>query len=291
MPRKETNTGSITAQAQQDAVSDGIENFELPKSLITKIARSAIPENAKLQKETILSLVKGSTVFINYLAATQVHSFSRVFLYLILSSAHDVALSKQHKSISATDVLRALEVMELGDLVQNLQEELQEVLVYRELSKTDKTKRATSSATPVLRTTPGIKLAVGSVSAPAPVVPTIKIKGKEKATTPFTSTPLGPPSETTPSVSTPLGLPPSESISTGPIAMDVDQEVAEEEEEEIVEEEEIIDEEEQEEDEEEELQDVVALEEEELRKDAKGLDDTVGAVRPEVPKDDDKMTE
>ncbi|KAK0463816.1 histone-fold-containing protein [Desarmillaria tabescens] len=256
MPRKETNTSSITAQAQQDAVSDGIENFELPKSLITKIARSAIPENAKLQKETILSLVKGSTVFINYLAAT----------------AHDVALSKQHKSISATDVLRALEVMELGDLVQNLQEELQ---VYRELSKTDKTKRATSSVAPVPRTTPGIKL-VGSVSAPAPTVPTIKIKGKEKATTPFTSTPL----ET----------PPSESISTGPIAMDVDQEVVEEEEEEIAEEEEIVDEE-QEEDEEEELQDTVALEEEELRKDAKGLDDTVGLHRPEVPQDDDKMME
>ncbi|KAK0239831.1 histone-fold-containing protein [Armillaria nabsnona] len=272
MPRKETNTSSITAQAQQDAVSDGIENFELPKSLITKIARSAIPDSAKLQKETILSLVKGSTVFINYLAAT----------------AHDVALSKQHKSISATDVLRALEVMELGDLVQNLQEELQ---VYRELSKTDKTKRATSSATPVLRTTPGVKLAVGSVSAPAPAVPTIKIKGKEKATTPFTSTPLGlAPSETTPSTSIPLELAPSESISTGPIAMDVDQEVAEEEEEEIVEEEEIIDEEEQDEDEEE-LQDTVALEDEELRKDSKGLDDSVGAVRPEVPKDDDKMIE
>ncbi|KAK0228834.1 histone-fold-containing protein [Armillaria fumosa] len=273
MPRKETNTGSITAQAQQDAVSDGIENFELPKSLITKIARSAIPENAKLQKETILSLVKGSTVFINYLAA----------------SAHDVALSKQHKSISATDVLRALEVMELGDLVQNLQEELQ---VYRELSKTDKTKRATSSATPVLRTTPGIKLAIGSVSAPAPVVPTIKIKGKEKATTPFTSTPLGlTPSETTPSTSTPAGLPPPESISTGPISMDVDQEAAEEEEEEVIEEEEIIDEEEQDEEEEEEPQDVVALEEEELRNDAKGLDDSVGAVRLEVPEDDDKMIE
>ncbi|KAG7448154.1 uncharacterized protein BT62DRAFT_918591 [Guyanagaster necrorhizus] len=258
MPRKETNTSTITAQAQQDAVSDGIESFELPKSLITKIARSAIPENAKLQKETILSLVKGSTVFINY-----------------LGSAHDVALSKQHKSISATDVLRALEVMELGDLVQNLQQELQ---VYRELSKTDKTKRTTSSAAPALRTTPVLKLVgTGSLSAPAPLGPTIKIKGKEKASTPFTFTPLGPP--------------PSESISTGPVAMDVDQEVIEEEEEEIVEEEEIADEEEQDEDEEEELQDTVALEEEELRKDAKGLDDNVGAHRPEALQDDDKTIE
>ncbi|KAI6100453.1 histone-fold-containing protein, partial [Pisolithus croceorrhizus] len=87
-----------------------IENFELPKSLVTKIAKSAIPDNAKLQKETVLSLVKGSTVFINYLG---------------VCSAHDVALSKQHKSISASDVLKALEMIEFGDLVEKLQEELQ----------------------------------------------------------------------------------------------------------------------------------------------------------------------
>jgi len=91
MPRKDTNTGPISAQAQQDLVSEGIENFELPKSLVTKIAKSAvctflhrltrllltllvqIPDNAKLQKETVLSLVKGSTVFINYLGTFLVH--------------------------------------------------------------------------------------------------------------------------------------------------------------------------------------------------------------------------
>lgn len=83
MPRKDAGGGPISAQAQQDLVSEGIENFELPKSLVTKIAKSAvssriyfltvfsnvsqIPDNVKLQKETVLSLVKGSTVFINYL--------------------------------------------------------------------------------------------------------------------------------------------------------------------------------------------------------------------------------
>jgi hypothetical protein len=41
-----------------------------------------------------------------------------------LSSAHDVALSKQHKSISASDVLKALEMIEFGDLVDKLQAEL-----------------------------------------------------------------------------------------------------------------------------------------------------------------------
>ncbi|KAJ2931119.1 hypothetical protein H1R20_g6014, partial [Candolleomyces eurysporus] len=40
MPRKE-NPGPISAQAQQDLVSEGIENFELPKSVVMKIAKSA----------------------------------------------------------------------------------------------------------------------------------------------------------------------------------------------------------------------------------------------------------
>jgi hypothetical protein len=42
MPRKDAYGGSISAQAQQDLVSEGIENFELPKSLVTKIAKSAV---------------------------------------------------------------------------------------------------------------------------------------------------------------------------------------------------------------------------------------------------------
>ncbi|PFH47141.1 hypothetical protein AMATHDRAFT_82300 [Amanita thiersii Skay4041] len=146
MPRKDPITGQISAQAQQDLVSEGIENFELPKTVVTKIAKSALPDNAKLQKETILSLVKGSTVFINYLAAT----------------AHDVAQSKQHKSISASDVLRALELLEFGDLVETLQSELQ---VYRELAKTDKSKKGSAN----------LASAQASTSASAP--PTVTKKG------------------------------------------------------------------------------------------------------------------
>ena len=42
-------------------------------------------------------------------------------------SAHDVAHSKQHKSISASDVLKALEMIEFADLVPPLQAELQRV--------------------------------------------------------------------------------------------------------------------------------------------------------------------
>ena len=43
----------------------------LTRLLLTLLVQ--IPDNAKLQKETVLSLVKGSTVFINYLGSFLVH--------------------------------------------------------------------------------------------------------------------------------------------------------------------------------------------------------------------------
>ncbi|KAI9509764.1 hypothetical protein F5148DRAFT_700012 [Russula earlei] len=155
MPRKDNANTPASAQAQQDAVSEGIENFELPRALVTRIAKSAVPENVKLQKDTVLSLVKGATVFINYLAAT----------------AHEVSTSKQHKSISASDVFKALELIEFDDFIPPLQAELQGtfnlrlspqfffacltfhtrlISVYRELAKNKKgstTGGASSSAT------------------------------------------------------------------------------------------------------------------------------------------------
>lgn len=42
MPRKDPNAGASTAKAQQEAASDGIDAYELPKSLVTKLARSAV---------------------------------------------------------------------------------------------------------------------------------------------------------------------------------------------------------------------------------------------------------
>ncbi|KAJ3822721.1 hypothetical protein F5880DRAFT_1572536 [Lentinula raphanica] len=207
MPRKE-NPGPLSAQQQQDLVSEGIDNFELPKSLVTKIAKSAVPDNTKIQKEAILSLVKGSTVFINYLAAT----------------AHDVAQSKQHKSISASDVLKALEMIELGDLVDPLSAELQ---VYRDQVKPDKNggssaRRASTAGASVngvtassasttskskgkekekeKATAAAAATGLSSISAPGPganpggggggVPPSASVGGVETLPPPFTSVPL-----------------------------------------------------------------------------------------------------
>ncbi|KAF5346901.1 hypothetical protein D9756_010613 [Leucocoprinus leucothites] len=127
MPRKEPSGAPLSAKDQQDMLTDGIENYELPKSVVTKIAKSALPDNAKLQKETVLALVKGSTVFINYLAAT----------------AHDIATSRQHKSISAADIFNALEMIDFGHLAPLLEEQHQ---AWQSQSKTEKGKKASASA-------------------------------------------------------------------------------------------------------------------------------------------------
>ncbi|KAF4622461.1 hypothetical protein D9613_009474 [Agrocybe pediades] len=265
MPRKDPLAGNLSAQVQQDIISEGIDNFELPKSVVMKIAKSALPDNVKLQKETVLSLVKGSTVFINYLAAM----------------AHDVALSKQHKSISASDVLKALENIEFGDMANQLQGELKSELhstsslpaapdksllcdlVYKDLNKNEKGKKGSSSAS----------RKASSASAP------VKGKGKEKAVPsngiapPFTSAPLG-------------GLPASASAHVAPppeAPMVVDEEEADVEVRRVEDDKPKLDEEDEgaedeiiesdEDQSEEELEDRDALEEENLRKDARGVEE------------------
>lgn len=115
-------------------------------------------------------------------------------------SAHDVALSKQHKSISASDVLRALEMIEFGDLVDPLQNELQSILslfvsfgvsfrtVYRDTAKGDKNRKIAVDRSSVSNTNKGKAKegeGISSASASRP-------KGKAKATLPppFTTMPL-----------------------------------------------------------------------------------------------------
>ena len=42
MPRKETYLGPVSAQSQQDLVSEGIENLELPNGIVMNIAKASV---------------------------------------------------------------------------------------------------------------------------------------------------------------------------------------------------------------------------------------------------------
>ncbi|KDE08347.1 hypothetical protein MVLG_01387 [Microbotryum lychnidis-dioicae p1A1 Lamole] len=91
-----TTTTDDAAANASSADTLGLAQFELPKALVTRIAKASVPAGVQLQREMPLALVKSSTIFINYLAAL----------------SHDAAHEKNQKTISATHVLEAIK--ELG---------------------------------------------------------------------------------------------------------------------------------------------------------------------------------
>ncbi|GFZ45492.1 hypothetical protein JCM24511_03218 [Saitozyma sp. JCM 24511] len=99
------------AAQQQKANSAGIADYELPKTSLTKLAKGSIPDNVKMQQDVVLALMRSSTVFISYLAA----------------AAHDQALARSGKSITASDVIKAITELDFGpsdNLVPLLEHEL-----------------------------------------------------------------------------------------------------------------------------------------------------------------------
>ncbi|GEM07432.1 DNA polymerase epsilon subunit 3 [Rhodotorula toruloides] len=106
MPRAKAKKPAQSDPADEDG---GLEAFELQK--IARLAKGALPADIKLQKEVPLALVKGSTVFINYLAAL----------------SHDVATERNNKTISAQHVLDAVKQLgwnDGGELHKTLKKEL-----------------------------------------------------------------------------------------------------------------------------------------------------------------------
>ncbi|WVF70257.1 hypothetical protein IAT40_005046 [Kwoniella sp. CBS 6097] len=133
-PSKPTGKVPISAAAAQQKVnSAGIAEFDLPKSTLSKLAKSSLPDNVKMQQDVVLALVRGSTLFINYLTA----------------AAHDQAVDRAGRTITASDVLKAITELDFGpaDALIPLLE--QELASYRnEIQKAKLAKKALSGAAP-----------------------------------------------------------------------------------------------------------------------------------------------
>ncbi|WVR06067.1 hypothetical protein IAU60_003095 [Kwoniella sp. DSM 27419] len=84
--------------AQQKSAAAGIADYELPKTTLVKLAKGSIPDNVKMQQDVVLALLRGSTLFINYLSA----------------AAHDQALARSGKTITAGDVIKAVIDLDFG---------------------------------------------------------------------------------------------------------------------------------------------------------------------------------
>ncbi|KAG8849649.1 hypothetical protein FRB96_000675 [Tulasnella sp. 330] len=115
-PSEASKALMASPQSQQDTIMNGIENYQLPKAVAMRIAKSELPDYVKIGKEASLGITNSATVFINYLSAT----------------ALDIAKSRGAKTIVAADVLKAMEIIEMGDQVPILEEELE---AYRDGAK------------------------------------------------------------------------------------------------------------------------------------------------------------
>ncbi|KAF9899886.1 hypothetical protein EC991_008212 [Linnemannia zychae] len=90
-------------------MSTSIEDNELPKAILTRIIKQALPENTNIQANAKLAMTKSTTLFINYLT----------------SAANEMAANAGHKIVSGAHVLKALEEVDLEEMLPRLTAELE----------------------------------------------------------------------------------------------------------------------------------------------------------------------
>jgi len=95
-----------TPSKEKDGVN--MEDLNLPKSIVTRLAKGVLPPNTQIQANAVLAMTKSATVFINYLATT--------------ANEHTQAGNK--KTVGPADVLRALDEIEFGEFKPRLEAEL-----------------------------------------------------------------------------------------------------------------------------------------------------------------------
>ena len=84
------------------------EDLNLPNAVITRIIKDALPDGVAVSKEARSAMAKAASVFVLYATST----------------ANSLAQKNKKKTVSAQDVLNALEEMEFNNFVEPLKESL-----------------------------------------------------------------------------------------------------------------------------------------------------------------------
>ncbi|KAI3396687.1 hypothetical protein diail_11795 [Diaporthe ilicicola] len=91
----------------KEAVTIPIEELQLPRSIITRLAKGVLPPNTQIQANAILAMTKSATVFINHLA----------------NAANEVTTLQNKKTVMPADVFRALDDIEFGFMRERVEAE------------------------------------------------------------------------------------------------------------------------------------------------------------------------
>ncbi|KAI5855777.1 histone-fold-containing protein [Tricharina praecox] len=101
-----------------------IDDLALPRSIITRLAKSVLPANAAIQKQAVGAISQSSTVFVNFLCAT----------------ANDLAHREGRKGLNAADILTAMKLLEFDDFSPRMEAELELFLQAEAAKKVPKEK-------------------------------------------------------------------------------------------------------------------------------------------------------
>ncbi|OAG12936.1 histone-fold-containing protein [Paraphaeosphaeria sporulosa] len=115
MPPRKSNVSTAAAEdspkpppkAARDE-DDGLSDLNLPKSIVQRLAKGVLPPNTQIQKDALLAMSKGATVFVNYLTST----------------AAEHAARSGKKTVMPKDVFDALQELEFDFMLQRVEAEV-----------------------------------------------------------------------------------------------------------------------------------------------------------------------
>ena len=143
-----------------------VDELNLPAANITRITRAALPPATKLSKEAREGLTRAASIFILYVHASNSrirtpYMFSGscvafVCMHALISygldfscltnAASEASTSEKRQTIQTKDIFTALEDMDLGDLVPEVQQRLKETSKGAAPSKSSKASSPSSKS-------------------------------------------------------------------------------------------------------------------------------------------------
>ncbi|KAH7095859.1 histone-fold-containing protein [Paraphoma chrysanthemicola] len=97
---------SASKEPKDDALS--VEDLNLPKSIVQRLAKGVLPPNTQIQKDALLAMSKSATVYVNY----------------ITSCAAEHAQRQGKKTVMPQDVFAAMHELEFSFMLPRLEAEV-----------------------------------------------------------------------------------------------------------------------------------------------------------------------
>ncbi|ORY13754.1 histone-fold-containing protein [Clohesyomyces aquaticus] len=115
MPPRKSNVSVATPDepakpAAKEPKEDGlsVEDLNLPKSIVQRLAKGVLPPNTQIQKDALLAMSKSATVFVNYLT----------------HHAAEHAARSNKKTVMPKDVFDAMQELEFDSFLPRLEAEV-----------------------------------------------------------------------------------------------------------------------------------------------------------------------